>query len=170
MALGSIVTTPLARWARSRALGRGKSVGLWTKLTEPSLEDWALYLKRHGGFYSFGEHCAINYRTMFTDPAYTRIGNNVRIAGAHLFGHDGSVNMINRAFGTKIDKVGKVDIGNDVFIGIGAMILPGVTIGDRVIVGALSVVSSDIEPDSVVVGSPAKRICSLTDYVAKLET
>ena len=44
--------------------------------------------------------------------------------------------MINEAYGLKLDRVGKIDIGSDVFVGYGAFIMPGVTIGDRVIIGA----------------------------------
>ena len=47
-------------------------------------------------------------------------------------------------------------IGNDVWIGQNAVILPGVHIGDGAIVGANSVVGSDIEPYTIVVGNPAK--------------
>ena len=163
------VSNFIGNWARKRAMSSGRSANLWRKFGKPGLEEWADYLRQHGGFYSIGEHCAINPKTVFADPAYTRLGDNVRIAGATLLGHDGSVNMLNRAFDLKLDKVGKIDIGNDVFIGLDAIILPGVTIGDRVIIGAASVVSRDVEPDSVVVGSPAKRVCSLSDYVKKLK-
>ncbi|MBT2657087.1 CatB-related O-acetyltransferase [Bacillus sp. ISL-18] len=51
-----------------------------------------------------------------------------------------------------------VIIGNDVWIGRRAIILPGVTIGDGCIVGAGSVVSKDVAPYSVVVGNPAKVV------------
>lgn len=51
-----------------------------------------------------------------------------------------------------------VYIGNDVWIGARVTILPGVKIGDGAIVGACTVVSKDIEPYSVVVGNPARKI------------
>lgn len=53
---------------------------------------------------------------------------------------------------------GKVIIGNNVWIGDKATILPGVTIGDGAIIGAGSVVTKDVPPFSVVVGNPAKII------------
>ena len=53
---------------------------------------------------------------------------------------------------------GDTVIGNDVWIGQNATILPGVHIGDGAIVGANSVVASDVEPYSIVVGNPAKLI------------
>lgn len=51
-------------------------------------------------------------------------------------------------------------IGKNCFIGVGATILPGVKIGDEVIIGASSVVTKDIPSNSVAVGNPAKVIRS----------
>ena len=51
---------------------------------------------------------------------------------------------------------GDTVIGNDVWIGQNAVILPGVHIGDGAIIGANSVVGSDVEPYTIVVGNPAK--------------
>jgi tetrahydrodipicolinate N-succinyltransferase len=56
------------------------------------------------------------------------------------------------------DKEGIIMIGNDVWIGAGALILSGVTIGDGAIVGAGSVVTHDVPPYAVVGGVPAKII------------
>ncbi|WEX11366.1 DapH/DapD/GlmU-related protein [Chelativorans sp. AA-79] len=51
-----------------------------------------------------------------------------------------------------------VAIGNDVWIGHGAVVLPGVSIGDGAVVGANAVVSRDVEPYTVVAGVPARVI------------
>lgn len=53
---------------------------------------------------------------------------------------------------------GNTHIGNDVWIGMEAIIMPGVTIGDGAIIGARSVVVKDIEPYTIVGGNPAKAI------------
>lgn len=53
---------------------------------------------------------------------------------------------------------GNISIGNDVWIGHGATILSGVSIGDGAVVGAMSVVTKDVPPYAIVVGSPAKVI------------
>ena len=56
------------------------------------------------------------------------------------------------------DKYAPVKIGNDVFVGARAMIMPGVTIGDRSVIGAMSLVTEPVESGTVVAGIPAKVI------------
>ena len=51
-----------------------------------------------------------------------------------------------------------ITVGKNSFIGARAMILPGVSIGDQAIVGAMSVVSKDVTDHQIVVGNPAKKI------------
>ena len=152
------------RFLTRRAMA-GKNVSLWRRLCRPNADQWTAYLKRHGGFQSFGEDCFLSPDNTFTDPQFTSIGNNVRIAGAWISGHDGSVNMLGRAYDRKLDAVGPVVIHDDVFIGKGAIILPGVSIGPRAIVGAGAVVGRDVPPNSVVVGNPARVVRSLDEHV-----
>ncbi|WEK05817.1 MAG: acyltransferase [Candidatus Devosia phytovorans] len=158
----------MIRLLRDRALNEGKSVRLWRKFGSPSIQDWGEYLKRHGNFHSFGEGNWINPAAFFADPVSTCIGNNVHIAGGFFTCHDGSVNMINLALGTKLDSVAPIRIHDDVFIGAHTIILPGVSIGPRAVIGAGAVVSRDVPENSVAVGSPAKVVASLDDYIEKL--
>ena len=65
---------------------------------------------------------------------------------------------LHRAFAGHPSSKGSIVIGNDVWIGFGAMILSGVTIGDGAVIGAGSVVAKDVEPYEIVAGNPAKRI------------
>lgn len=58
----------------------------------------------------------------------------------------------------------KTVIGNNVFIGMGAIILMGANIGDNVIIGAGAVVSGKVESNSVYAGNPAVRVCSLEEH------
>lgn len=60
-------------------------------------------------------------------------------------------------------------IGNDVYIGNNAMIMPGVTIGDRVVIGAGAIVTKDIPSNSVAVGVPAKVIKTADEYLEKIK-
>jgi maltose O-acetyltransferase len=64
-------------------------------------------------------------------------------------------------------KIGRVQIGRETFIGACSVILPGVTIGSNVIIGAGSVVTHDIPDNCVAVGNPARVIESTIDYVEK---
>jgi acetyltransferase-like isoleucine patch superfamily enzyme len=57
---------------------------------------------------------------------------------------------------TRIDK--PITIGEDVWIGSGAIIFPGVTIGNGAVIGAGSLVTKDVEPNSIYYGVPAKKM------------
>lgn len=57
-----------------------------------------------------------------------------------------------------VDRGGDVVIGNRVWIGYRALILPGVTIGEGAVVGAGAVVTKDVEPYAIVAGNPARKI------------
>lgn len=91
------------------------------------------------------------------------IGKNCVISSATILTHDGATNAV-----CGYTRIGKVVIGDDVFVGIGAIILPGVTIGDHVIVGAGAVVTHDVPSESVVAGNPARVISSYAAYAAKV--
>lgn len=147
--------------------GRFKKV--WLKVYKPSGEEYADYLRKWGKFYAIGEHCAIYPYTNITDPEYVLIGNNVRLSNCTVLGHDASVVMLNRAFGTNLDRVGKVVLNDNVFVGHGAIILPGVTVGPNAIVAAGAVVSKDVPENSVVAGVPARVIGDVDLLVKKLE-
>ena len=90
-----------------------------------------------------------------------KIGDNVTLAPrVQIFAHDAST----KGF-LNYTKIGLVEIGDNVFIGAGSIILPNTKIGNNVIVGAGSVVANDIPSDSLVAGNPAKFICSASEYL-----
>ena len=149
------------------ALEHNLLVAAYRRIVRPDGEAWAQYLRRHGGFHAMGEHCSIQTNVMVTDPAHVRLGDNVRLSGCTLFGHDGAVNMIKRAFGVAVDAVGAIDIRDNVFIGHQAIVMPGVTIGPNAIVAAGTVVTKNVPPNSVVAGTPARVVGTLDDYVAR---
>jgi maltose O-acetyltransferase len=64
-------------------------------------------------------------------------------------------------------KVGPVFIGKKTYLGMGSIILPGVRIGENVIVGAGCVVTKDIPDNSVVVGNPGRVIESTDEYIRR---
>lgn len=91
------------------------------------------------------------------------IGNNVTLAPrVHILAHDASTKQF-----IGYTKIGRVIIGNNVFVGAGTTILPNVKIGDNVIIGANSVASKDVESNLVIAGNPAKKINTLDDYLKK---
>lgn len=100
------------------------------------------------------------------DPSHCwliEIGDNVTMAPrVHILCHDASTkNFLNYT------KIGRVTIGDNVFIGAESVVLPGVTIGSNVVIGANSTVTHDIPDNSVAVGSPARVICTLDEYLDK---
>lgn len=90
------------------------------------------------------------------------IGNNVTITEARILAHDASTKKF-----IGYSKVGRVDIGDDVFIGKDAIILPNTHIGNRVIIGAGCVVAKDVPDNVVIAGNPFKIICSFDDYIER---
>ncbi|MDM5435894.1 acyltransferase [Bacillus hominis] len=90
------------------------------------------------------------------------IGKDVTITNSVILAHDASTK---RALGKS--KIGKVVIGDRVFIGWGSTIMPNVKIGNDVIIGAGSVVTRDIPSNSVVAGVPAKVIGKTSEYIIK---
>lgn len=154
---------------RFLAVRQGRCVGMYRRICAPDGTEWAAYLKAQDILFEIGDNCSVQTNVTITDPKYVRLGNNVRLSGCTLFGHDGSVNMINRAYHCKVDNVGKIDIRDNVFVGHGAILLPGLTIGPNAIVAAGSVVTRDVVANSVVAGVPARRICSLDEYVERLK-
>jgi acetyltransferase-like isoleucine patch superfamily enzyme len=109
-----------------------------------------------GSEVSFGSGCHIyEPRAGLSIGNYCMIGGGVLICGVN-HGHDiPNIPMRRQTF-----KAAPIVIGHDVWIGMGAIILPGVTIGDGAIVGAGAVVTSDVPPGSVVHGIPAKIVKS----------
>lgn len=110
-----------------------------------------------GKNFSLLEDVILDYSHTF----HIEIGDDVTLAPrVHILAHDASTK---KHLG--YTRIGKVTIGDRVFIGASAIILPGLVIGSDVIIGAGSVVSSDIPNGVVVAGNPAKVICTTTDYM-----
>lgn len=150
------------------ALHKGRCISLWIKFGHPSSEQYIEHLRRNVKIHSIGQHCHVNHDARFTDPQYVRIGNNVCLSSCTVVGHDAVISVLNRARGLKLDSVGKVDIKDNVFVGMGVIILPGVTIGSNSVVAAGAVVAQDVPEGAVVGGVPAKVIGQTDQLVEKL--
>lgn len=97
---------------------------------------------------SIGDRCFLDGRAKLTIGDHTDIASQVLIYNSE---HD-----INDEWFSPVEE--PVRIGNYVFIGPRAIILPGVTIGDGAVVAAGAVVTTDVAPGSIVGGVPAKEI------------
>lgn len=100
------------------------------------------------------------------DPSHCwliTIGDNVTMAPrVHVLAHDAST-----CHHLGYARIGRVDIGDNVFIGADSVILPDVKIGDNSVIGANSTVTKNIPANVVAAGNPARIICSIDDYIAR---
>lgn len=134
-------------------------------------EKYINYLKNKG--VSIGDDVVIYVptKTVIDEqyPWMIQIGNHVRIAqGAIILTHDYSWSTLKVAYdGAILGASGKVTIGDNVFIGMNAIITRGVTIGNNVVIGTGAVVTKDCMDNGVYAGNPAHRIAELDDFLAK---
>ncbi len=109
-----------------------------------------------------GDYFLANYNVTILDIAEFRAGDNVWIGPGTLIstiGHPLSPMQRRRHIGI----AEPVTVGSDVWIGGNATVLPGVTIGDNVVVGAGAVVTRDVPDDSLVLGVPARVVRGIPD-------
>lgn len=120
---------------------------------------WARYLG-----VKVGQDCRIYITNFGSEPFLIEIGDKVTItSGVRLLTHDGATWLVNDEKGRRFSYK-KIKIGNNVFIGVDSIIMPGVVIEDKCIVGAGSVVTKSIPEGSIVAGNPAKIIGLFSTY------
>ncbi|KQU61879.1 maltose acetyltransferase [Sphingomonas sp. Leaf339] len=104
---------------------------------------------------SLGDGVFLNFGCTILDVVAVRIGDRTQIGpGVQILTADHPRDPAARA--TMLEFGRPITVGADVWIGGGALILPGVTIGDGAIVGAGSVVTRDVPAGATVVGNPAR--------------
>ena len=124
--------------------------GAGTQIRAPFYCDYGFNIR-------FGDGCFVNYGCVFLDVcpieigAKTQIGPYVQILTAD-HPRDGATRDTGREFGRP------VTIGRNVWIGGGAILLPGVSVGDDAVIGAGAVVTRAVTAGATVVGSPARAI------------
>jgi|SRR5690554_2866174 len=115
-----------------------------------------------------GKNCDIQKVSFGSEPYLIEIGNHVQItSGTKVFTHGGG--WVFRDQYPKLDYFGKVKIKNNVYIGNNSMIMPGVTIGNDVIVGAGSIVTKSIPDGKIVAGNPARIVGETSEFVEKIK-
>lgn len=109
-----------------------------------------------------GENFYANVNFTVLDGAKVQIGDNVFIApnvGIYTAGHPLDAERRNKG----LEYAHPVTIGDNVWIGAGVNILPGVTIGSNTVIGAGAVVLRDVPDNMLVAGNPARIIRKITD-------
>ncbi|OUL07521.1 transferase [Sedimentibacter sp. SX930] len=135
-----------------------------------SSETYINYLRKKGA--------KIGDRTIFfsphqisvdvVNPWLIEIGDDVQITGGvRILTHDYSWSVLKHKYGEILGSVGKVKIGNNVFIGSDSILLKNTDIGNNVIVGAGSVVNNKIPDNCIAAGNPCKVIMSLDEFYEK---
>ena len=127
---------------------------------------WSLEKQAKKAGVKMGKNNFIASRFWSSEPYLITVGNNCQITQGVLFYTHGGAGGVRKTY-PKFDTFGKIKIGDYVYIGSGSKIMPGVTIGDNVIVAAGSIVSKSIPSNVVVGGNPAKYICTIDEYIQK---
>ncbi|NEG55144.1 acyltransferase [Bifidobacterium platyrrhinorum] len=129
------------------------------------------YYKKLG--LKIGRYCEIlNGWNFGSEPYLIALGDYVRVAaGVRFITHDGGVWVLRHRYPSlkDVDLLKPIRVGNNVHIGMNAIIMPGVTIGDNCIIGCSAVVTHDVPDDSVAVGIPARVIENIDEYREKNE-
>jgi hypothetical protein len=157
------------RIVRHVAFATGRGRRLYRRLCSPGGLEWAEFLRRHGRLHAIGEPCYVDPGAHIPDPEYVPLGRNVRVNRCSLLGHDDVVEVLNRARGTRLEATGKVDLRDNVYVGHGAVVQPGVTVGPNAIVAARALVVEDVPEGAVVGGVPARRLGTVAEVPARLE-
>ena len=126
--------------------------------------EYAIMQIRNNGI-SVGEGCRIYTPLRSNEPSMIKIGNHVTISsGVAFVTHD---NSILKVLDPMTDVIGRITVGDHCFIGQNSMLMLGVTLGERCVVGAGAVVTHSFPPHSVIAGNPARKICSTEEMAEK---
>lgn len=129
-----------------------------------SAEKWA----RKNGV-KIGKGCFISTRGFPSEGYLIEIGDYVRIAPYTKFFTHGGIWSLRKYYNNKdLDHFGKIKIGSYTSIGESCMIMPGVTIGERCVIGGGSVVTKSVPDGCMVAGNPAKFIGYSEDFYNRL--
>lgn len=147
---------PLERVQRQAAIG-----GLLGKIGDNCVVEQPLFCT-YGYNTTVGDNFFLNVNCKLMDSGKITIGNNVFIApNVCIITEEHAMDVKQRLEG--LEYTHPVNIGDNVWICAGVLVLPGVTIGENSVIDAGSVVTKDIPPNSLAVGNPCRVIRSLAD-------
>lgn len=131
----------------------------------------AKWLKKNKILRGIGENCLWQSRKFPMDPECILIHNNVTIAADVTFvTHDAIRHVLSYKYKKDYSmNLGCIEIMDNVFIGLGSIIMPNVRINENVVVAAGSVVTKDVPANSVIAGVPARVIGNFNDLKDKRE-
>lgn len=129
------------------------------------------YVKKRRIFGSVGKQVRLPFMILPLRSENIFIGNNVEVAsGVRFVVHDAIHEVFNRIPENKFEykeHIGRIEIGDNVFIGAGVILLGPVKIGDNCVIAAGAVVNKDVPPGSVAAGVPVKIIGKYSDLMEK---
>lgn len=131
----------------------------------------AEYFRKIGYFAHQGKRCYFQPYNFGTEPHLISFGRNVYIASNVQFvTHDVIALMLRekRGGGDIQERVGTIELGDNVFIGSGSQVMYDVKIGSNVIVGGGSLVTKDLPDNTVCAGRPAKPVGGFEDYERRM--
>jgi carbonic anhydrase/acetyltransferase-like protein (isoleucine patch superfamily) len=131
-----------------------------------------LPLLRAAGMRILGKPRFISPKAFIDDFSKITLGDRVVISSnVSLLVHDYSLTTAMIAAGElkgpDVAIIRPITIGNNVFVGWGAMLMPGTTIADNVIIGAGTVVRGNVESGAVVIGNPSQKITTIDELLEK---
>ncbi|GGT27328.1 maltose O-acetyltransferase [Streptomyces kurssanovii] len=116
----------------------------------------------YGRYISIGDRTFINFNAVFLDAAPITVGADVQIGpNVQLLTPTHEMDTDRRRAGW--EKAVPIVISDNVWLGGGVIVCPGVTIGENTVVGAGSVVTKDLPAGVLAVGNPARVVRALTD-------
>lgn len=171
---GDIRAVARARWQLRKAEHLGDRVRVWGRLHVIAQGRLVVGLRTQlystiattelvvgpGGELEIGDHGFINYGCSISASLRVTIGPRCRI-GTHVLMMDNDFHRLEPARRDERPESAPITVGENVWIGGRSIVLNGVTIGDDSVIGAGSVVSSDVPPSTVVAGVPARVIRTL---------
>lgn len=114
-----------------------------------------------------GKNNFINTKNFGSEPYLITIGSHCQITSNVFFHTHGGAHVLREKY-PDFDFFGKIKVGDYVYIGTGAQIMAGVTIGNGALIAAGSIVTKSVPPQTIVGGNPAKILGTTDEFATKM--